>query len=248
MILSKVMRETDYPKLNKESQTINKMRSAGVAWFAPQHWHRMWEYSMALKALRTVFVDRNELLVSDVGCACSFLSPLLIWLGHNVRMYEVWQHEFVIAGINMRSFTIEQAEVARNARPDGEKGSYVLINKGMESLDPEDGELDAAFSISTLEHITDWRTAFTKFLGTVKPGGLAFMTCDYGDHAEDDYEHAGLRAGQMFTQEAMKEMQGIGETMGFSLVGGTSDWDWSDDCRLVSDYGFASIALQREKE
>lgn len=242
MILSRIMREQDYPELEEEGKVVTAVHDAIQMWNPAQHKHRLWEYTMAVKALRQVFGDQVGLEVTDHGCGAGYLSPMLSWLGYRVTMYEVWVYG------NEEPYMMEQMRrvaVARN----GKAGLYRMVNRPLCELVEEDRGFDASFCISTLEHIGEYQRAFRDLLQTVKVGGLVFLTTDFGEHETDDYQFSYLRAGKMFTQETYRELLGIAQGMGFELLGGPSscEWKWDEECRIVYGYGFGSMALLRER-
>lgn len=239
MILSRTMREADYAELESEGLFLKSVHDAIQMWYPPQHKHRLWEYTIALKALNTAFDSGKRLRVSDIGCAGSFLSPMLYWLGHDVFMYEVWQFG------DLKAYTMEQM-VKTDALRTKTGSSYQLREYGLCSLREEDRNIDAAFCISTIEHISNYQDALRDMCRSVKPGGLMFLTSDFCEHELDDYHYNYLRAGKMFTKDTYQEMQSIGESEGFKLVGGESDWSWEENRRLVHNYGFACLAMVKE--
>lgn len=240
MILSRTMREVDYKDLEAEGLVVKEIHDTIEMWNAELHPHRMWEYTLAQKALKTVFGNRQGLIVSDHGCGAGYMSPILYWFGHHVRMYECWQPRF---GTN-KEFALEQMRrVGEHRGYLG--GSYEMRERPLGELVEEDGGVDAAFCISTLEHIRDYQKAFRDLLSTVKLDGLVGITTDFAEDEEDHYAFHQLRAGKMFNIETYSELQAIAEGMGFELIGRDTDWTWEESCRLVMDYGFASMALVR---
>jgi 2-polyprenyl-3-methyl-5-hydroxy-6-metoxy-1,4-benzoquinol methylase len=247
MILSKVMAEKDYDALESEGRVINTLHDAIQMWYPYQHRHRLWEYALAQKALKTVYGDKKNLVVSDHGCGCGYLSPIMYWLGHTVYMYECWSFG------DTPDFMMEQMRKVSSLRSE-KTGTYEMRNRPLGGLVEQDKGVDAAFCISTLEHIRDYQAAFRDLIGTVKLGGLAFLTTDFGEHENDTYVCSNLRAGKMFTQNIYFELLTIAESMGFELlddedssIDTIADWEWKEENRLVNDYGFASMALRREE-
>lgn len=238
MILSKTMQLSDYEELKDEGQVIMDVQKAIQMWYPCQHQHRLWEYALAQKVMKTVFEDQKGLLISDHGCGAGYLSPIMFWLGNYVWMYECWQFG------NEEQYMLEQMRrVSLNKKIVG--GSYEMRSQPLGSLGEKDKLVDAAFCISTLEHIRDYQKAFRDLLSTVRIRGLAMITTDFAEDENDHYTHAGLRAGKMFTHRTYDELFYIAQEMGFSLVGGVADWTWDESKRLVNDYGFASMALRR---
>jgi len=239
MILSRTMREYDYDGLVEQGTLIQQVHQAIKMWYPYQHHHRLWEYSMATKALMDKFGIRRELTISDHGCGAGYLGPIMSWLGHRVWLYECWTWG------DESKYMLEQMQRVATARGEW-AGSYELRSRPLGGLVEEDKGVDAAFCISTLEHIGNYQAAFRDLLGTVKPGGLCFITTDFGEHELDDYPCASLRAGKMYTVRTYQELLAIAQEMGFKLMGGECDWRWGEECRLVTTYGFASMALEKE--
>jgi len=240
MICSRTMRESDYAHLEPEGQIIQDVHGAIQMWYTAQHKHRLWEYALAQHALKQVYGDRKGLVVTDHGCGAGFMAPILYWLGHNVWMYECW-----VFG-NEEQFMMEQMRRVAATKPAYHLESYQMRNRPLCELINEDRGVDAAFCISTLEHIGEYQRAFIDMLKTVKPGGLAFLTTDFAEDEVDHYQYNYLRAGRMFNPRVYEELIGIGEEHGFVLLGHAAELGWSEDCRLVNDYGFGSLALVKE--
>jgi ubiquinone/menaquinone biosynthesis C-methylase UbiE len=237
MIFSKTMNENDYPEFVAEGQVLITVRETIQMWLAAQHKHRLWEYALAQKVLKEVFGDKNGLRVCDVGCAGSFLAPILYWLGNHVVMYDIWSMG------NYHDFTMEQMrKVAQHRR----EGSYEFKERGLGGMQQDDRDFDAAFCVSTIEHIAKYQEAFVDLLDMVKPGGLVFLTSDFAEDEEDHYQYSYLRAGKMFTKKTYEELIEIGKNKGFHLLGGKHDLTWGEENRLVNDYGFGALALVRE--
>lgn len=243
MILSRTMREKDYDEMSSEGQIIRDIHATIQMWNDKQHKHRLWEYALAQKVLTTVFGSKKGLLVSDHGCGAGYLSPILYWLGHKVWMYECW-----VFG-NEEAFALEQMrKVGTHRAPLG--GTYEMRNRPLCELVDADRGVDAAFCISTLEHIGEYQKAFRDLLSTVRQGGLVFLTTDFAEDETDHYQYSYLRAGKMFNKATYLELSNIAHGEGFEFLGGTGeyDWCWDDSCRLVNDYGFASLAMVKRRE
>ena len=238
MILSRTMRQEDYEHLVAEGQVIIDIQSAIQMWFDAQHKARLWEYAMAQKVMKTHFGDKKGLVIGDHGCGAGYLSPIMYWLGNHVKMYECWvfgnEEKFMME--QMRRVGLVKAHLG---------GTYQMINRPLTQMTDADRNVDAAFCISTLEHIGEYQWAFRDLLSTVKKGGLMFLTTDFAEREKDDYVCANLRAGKMFCERTYMELREIGYAQGFQLLGYASDWKWSEECRLVNDYGFASLAMIR---
>jgi SAM-dependent methyltransferase len=240
MIFSRTMRLDDYNYLTEESLLMQQIVNAIQMWYPAQHQHRRWEYALALKAFKQVFGEQKGLTVTDHGCGAGFLSPMMYWLGQNVWMYECWTmgsaEQYMME--QMRRVGVHRGQDA---------GTYEMRTRPLGELVEADGGVDAAFCISTLEHIGEYQKAFRDLLNTVKPGGLLGLTTDFAEHELDDYQYAGLRAGKMFTEKTYLELEAIGEENGFELLGGAADWGWSEENRLVNNYGFAALFMVRHE-
>lgn len=240
MIPSRTMHLDDYKQMEAEGAFIEEVHIGIKMWYEYQHQHRLWEYALAVKVLKEHFANdpRKNLVVSDHGCGAGYLSPLLLWLGHHVLLYECWTFG------SEEQFMMEQMRRVFELRKDA-GGSYQMRNRPLGKLTQADRPVDAAFCVSTLEHIVAYQDAFVDLLKTVDKGGLVFITSDFGEHEKDDYIFNNLRAGKMFTKDTYRELELIARSMDFAPVGGQTEWEWSEECRLVHNYGFASMALKR---
>lgn len=180
--------------------------------------HRLWEYGMALTALRRWRRRQTELAVSysgmitalDVGGAGSGLAATLKERDLNVMVID--------PSVNT---TAEQA--LAHVRP-----------------------APLVFSVSTLEHVDDLYTFLDALFDLLLPGGLLFLTMDYhAEHAEhvvDSYHFNWMRK-RMFgpdgVKEVMQHLAGLGMT-----VFGDIDWEWQGP--NVYDYDFRSVCMIRE--
>lgn len=237
MILSRVMRPGDMDLLKEESAWVDRIVEVMGGWDPVQHPARRWEYALALKAFEG-FLQEPGWQVADFGCGIGLMSPLLLFLGQNVSMYEPW-----VYGDESEKLHAQMRKVNETRRkPLG----YELFRRPLCELLPEDRKFDAAFCISTLEHIGEYQRAFRDMCAAVQGhGGLVFLTTDFGKDENDHYKNANLRAGKMFNTDTYFELAQIGREEGFDLVGGLAEWGWSDDCELVNDHGFASLAMVR---
>lgn len=244
MILSKVMQQSDYDELKSEYKEVQEVAELCGGWPAVQHMHRMWEYSLVLRVLRTWlkdYKDKNNipLVAADIGGGIGFTTPLLLVNKFAVAMYEPWLNgnesaKFWEQVNNYRDKTIPSHAV-------------IEINYGLLSLrDRDRNHYDAVFCISTLEHIRNYQSAWEDLLSMVKPGGLVFITTDYGEHELDNYAHSGLRAGRMFTANQYSKLIGIAKANNFEVLGDEYIYDWKEEYRMVNDYGFASLAVVRK--
>lgn len=239
MILSRTMRLADYDEMGFDRIRVDQTVEVMGGWDPIQHPHRNWEYALASKAFDTWFGDRNRLRVADFGCGIGLTGALMLRLQavDFVGMYEIWMHG------DEEQKAIAQMEKAQKSLA-GPK-MWQMIRRGLGGLTSADRDYDVAFCISTLEHIRNYQDAFRDMCRSVLAGGMLMLTTDFADSEVDRYEHAGLRAGKMFTKRTYEELAEIGNGLGFTLLGGESDWVWDESCRLVLSYGFASLVLVR---
>ena len=147
--------------------TIPMCRGKGVYIYIP-HEHRVWEYASGVQAFVEHYGnDGKQRKVLDVGCGFSPLAPALV-MKHGCIATEIDPDEKVTHG--------------RDALLDvfAGGGSYMFKQQALEDAQ---GEYDAVFCISVMEHIpTDKQhDAWAKLASLVKPGGLLFTTFDYSD-------------------------------------------------------------------
>jgi SAM-dependent methyltransferase len=236
MILSKVMHPADWAFLSPEVEEVDK-----VALYPEQNLYRRWEYAMALKALRTAFAEERPdgLCMTEFGSGPGSLGPLLFGLGYTITLRDHWTvpgHEaFLRAELMKASERLPVRHMNFWVIQDGQLGQPIATRP----------TYDAVFCISVLEHIRDYATAFRELIYYTRPGGLIFLTTDFAEDETDHYSHAGLRAGKMFTESTYRELYAIARGENCWLLGGGEDWKWRDACRLVYDYGFASMAFIR---
>lgn len=244
---SKTMRMSDFADLGGELEVVENVLAMLNGGDKAQHPLRKWEYAMALKAFRYWDKNRSTAMmarVSDHGCCTGMLAPMMYWMGHDVRMYEVW------AWGDQQNFATWQMEKMREAQG---CGTYRWINKPLGQLTEDDRGVDVAFCISTIEHISGFEHAFRQMCDTVDPGGMIFITSDSAEDEHDHYIANNVRAGTMFNKTVYEKLAGWGREMGFELMGGTADWSWDESCRLIpapgmgpTAYGFACMAMERK--
>lgn len=106
---------------------------------------------------------RGRLRVLNAGCGSGELSCLLAAAGHQV------------VGIDPDPTYIELARARAGSNfPDSEYHVCSIENYAGA------GDFDAAISTDVLEHIEDDRTAFTKMVAQVRPGGLVLVAVPAG--------------------------------------------------------------------
>lgn len=244
MILSKTMRPEDFTQLEPELAIVDSVLAMINGGDKAQHPMRRWEYAMAIKAYnfwKTLRERREPLLVSDHGCCTGMLAPTMFWMGNNVKMYEVW------AWGNQEEFTLKQMEMVRGYKQRPAETTYEMLHRPLSGLLPEDHNVDVGFCISTLEHIPNYEAAFRDLCRSVGKGGMLFLTTDSAEDEQDHYIAAHVRAGTMFNRTVYERLVGWGQEEGFDLLGGQADWSWDESCRLVNNYGFAALAMERIK-
>ena len=222
--ISRTMRWSDYQELHWESNYVDIVQQMAGPRHSHQHQHRQWEYAMMLHAYGRWFWDHGRsgrLMVGDFGCGVGLSPSIMMSIGNHVTCYEPW------------------------VRGNEEKFQLDALASTQRKLDHE--RYDVALCISTLGHISEYQQAWIDLLKTVRPGGLVFITTDFAEDEEDHYQLAYLRAGKMFTSKTYSELMDVAYDMGFTLHNGDMDYSWSEENRLVNDYGFASLAMVRNE-
>lgn len=243
---SRVMRASDYELFPECGQTVDDVQALAGPVHPHQHPHRRWEYMMMVAAFN-FWLSRKERSdtynVGDFGCGIGLSPAIMLYLNNDVTMYEPWtfgnEDEFQLRQMN----NIGQYM----AKVQDRSAMYAMIHRALGELMPEadHNRYDVALCISTIEHIKNYLTAFEDMCRTVKPGGMMFLTMDFCTDPVDHYQHAPLRGGVMPTARYMETLQNVAWNFGFRLLGEESSWDWDESCRLVHDYGFASLALEK---
>lgn len=236
----------DYDQLQRELARVDKIAELSGGWPSVQHPHRRWEYALMLQTFQSWFAmyrwdaaRRHSLYIADVGGCVGLTTPLFMAFDHIVSMYEIWAY-----GNETNQFW-QQVHALRGTLKI--ERVPTLIDRPLCGLvDGDRNVYDAAFCISTLEHIGAYQQAFGDLLSMVRPGGLVFLTTDYAEDEVDHYANANLRAGRMFNIDVYNRLIAQGQAMGFTLFGGEPELAWTEDCRLVNDSGFASLAIVRE--
>ena len=237
MIVSRFMRPGDYSDLTYGTVVLNDMISI-VGMDPAQHPHRRWEYALMVEAYRQHFGDSGrKLKIADHGCCTGISTPMFIGMGHDVSMYEIW------AWGNQEALALRQAEGAKQVSTTGD---YRMFNRPLGSLIDEDkNKYDISLCISTLEHVPNETEAFNDLLDSVAPKGMTFLTMDGAPDDTDHYVAAHVRS-RIYNAAKLNHLVELGKQKGFSLLGGASEWNWSPECVMVNNYGFASICLVRE--
>lgn len=254
-ILSKTLQLSDYDLLKDEVAAVRHVHQLTGINVPLPHEHRLWEYAMTFAAyfqwLTGVWRGTKDgskfpIEVADFGCGTGLASPIMLWLGANVTMYEIWKfgNADVFRAVQMQ----QMANIQNCVRVLQSKfAEYKMVERPLGGLIAEDHDrFDVGLCVSTIEHIAQPEDAFKDLCRSIKPGGLLFLTTDFAEDSTDHYKYSYLRAGKIYNVQAMADLAKIGESMGFELFGDV-EWKWDEACRLVYDYGFASLAMVRTK-
>jgi SAM-dependent methyltransferase len=240
--LSRVLRLSDYDEMPGAVEWVDRCQAKVIPPHPLQHVHRRWEQALAWATLSRWMADKGiktyrGLKISDWGCGVGLLPAMCVAAGAEVHLIEPWQHGDESAFVHRQ--ILQVSELAGRLC-----GTYRIWNHPClcELDDSYWEQYDVSFCISTLEHIGAGELAFRQLCKTVRPGGMIFLTMDYADSA-GPHQLDQARA-QIFTEERMRQLGQWGSEMGFSYLGGT-DWKWKEECRIVLDYSFGSIAMVR---
>ena len=182
-------REAGLPVLNGSFEYSNFFE--GPAQLSTLHPYRLWEYSsLALVSDRIPVGCR----VLDVGGAGSPLPYFLAERGHDVL------------AVDLQPLLVTLCNHVANAR---KLSLHALVADVTEGLaDSPTATFDLITCISVLEHIdrTARRTALCGIAKLVKPGGLFYLTFDYGDHFEaTKYRNTGESSSSISNVEQLCE-------------------------------------------
>lgn len=258
--LSRTMRPWDYNGINmvEEVRMVREVQSWVVPPHPFQHTHRTWEQALAWKAVKA-WADiskrplNTDITVSDWGAGVGMFPAMLVSVGVCVDMFENWKPMYRMttrAEGDESNFVHRQVSQILEHTPKQASGRYHLLSS------PMLGELDETWwkkydislCISTLEHIANWEESFDQLCKTVKPGGLLFLTMDFADDGWQDGAYIGVECrSKMFNKFWMHWLAGLAKSLGFDWLGGEPDWAWSEDMRMVNNYGFASLVMVRNK-
>lgn len=186
---------------------------------SPQHEARRWEYAMGLEAALRWGVD--------------------LTLSENSRMVDVGGAGSPLATM-LRSL-FPQFSIAVVDPELGEDLGHFADRVGA-------GWVDAAFCISTIEHVEDMEDFIADLTHIVAPSGLLFLTMDIWDRRpeEPDTAHFHWMRKRIFTPESWLWLAAQFHQRGFDLCG-DADWKYHGD-QLYGSYSFASLALRKSSE
>lgn len=249
MILSRTMQPSDFEELSSELSFVDHVTQVCGGWRWEQHLCRRWEYALAYRTLEEWMEERfpgQVLHLVDVGAGIGLWAPMVLSLGHDVVLMEQWAY------CQWQETEDAQCRAVKAAYPNTTRGWTWQTSVGLGGLSGWGKEqFHAAFCISTLEHIADEAGAFADLLSMVRPGGLVFLTMDFtgdvgAESAELTYEMHWMRE-RIYTPARMRRLTELAAERGFETLG-PAEWNWSEDCRIVKNYGFSSLALVRDKE
>lgn len=150
-----------------------QFRSPAYRWprDALHHWSRMWEYPYVyyhLEKQTATFVPGFEAKVVDLGSAVTFFPFSIAKLRYQVHCLDIDP----ACGTD-----IEHAAASVKHQPG--KVDFRLISDGHFPL--KDGEVDAVYCVSVLEHIPDFentKNTIEEMFRVLKPNGLFILTID----------------------------------------------------------------------
>lgn len=151
---------------------VSEFRSEEYRWpNDPLHtWSRVWEYPYVYYHLARFMKDLvpgNRPVIADVGSGVTFFPFSIAQLGYEV----------ICADIDpVCEIDISRASQSVPASP----GNVQFRLVSNDRLPFADGECDALYCISVLEHIPDFENTVKEMARVLKPGGICLITCDIG--------------------------------------------------------------------
>lgn len=137
----------------------------------PLHtWSRVWEYPYAyyhLKKLRQEISEERLLTVADIGSGVTFFPFTAARLGYDVICVDV--DPICGRDIPLAAKVIDSAP-----------GSVSVKLTDSNHIPLPDNGQDVVYSISVLEHITDFEQTISEIARILKPGGKFVLTVDIG--------------------------------------------------------------------
>lgn len=195
-------------------------------WHQSLYRNSLWEYALALRAMRKVFGNRRDLRVADYGYDMGF-PPTLLWLGYDLTLVELWRR-----APEEENFMLEHLRRVKERRTTcvHEPVGFWQKSLGVNGL-PEEKKFDVVFSLSMLPKMGDIEGAFEDMCGLVKEKGMLFVTT-----SEEDRE---LPVRQ-FDRKMYESLLTIALKKGFKLLDGLVEWDWEN-----RENSFISMALTK---
>jgi SAM-dependent methyltransferase len=229
------MRPSDYKEFPIGAGVLQIVEDKVAPLHPEQHIHRRWEYSLACEALSHVYpTAQGRLRIADFGGGFGLLAPMMVLLGHDVTLFEIWDQG------SREDLARRQLDAAKAKSV----GSYTISNVPLGKLDPatDHSVYDASFCVSVIEHVPNEEEVFRDLCRTVVPGGLVFLTMDFAATDVDTFRHRGMRA-RIYDERGMEGLVYFAATEGLDLLGGDCDWSWQG--AMVNQYSFASLALRK---
>lgn len=194
------------------------------------HRHREWEWSLALKAIRTV---RGH-TVLDIGGGASVFSPAACMMGCEVTQVDLDNNAECI---RLHS---ERCEAHVSSYVDGQpRFAPMRFVHGDFAAVINDQFYDAVCAISVIEHVEDDDSFLCKMCDRVSPGGVLIITTDFHESGKPRCD-LHLRT---YNRASLTRLQGIAESLGLSPMGGAPKW--LNTGTSVNGYNFASLIMQR---
>lgn len=158
---------------NEQSQFLaaeDRFRSAEYKWPRdPLHtWSRVWEYPYAyyhLQKWRNGKGTATPLGVVDLGSGVTFFPFSVARLGYRVTCVDI--------------DPVVNVDLSKAARTIDHRPGHVDCRLcGNSSLPLLDGEVDAVYCVSVLEHISNFETTIEEVFRILKPRGMLILTID----------------------------------------------------------------------
>lgn len=195
-------REQGLPVMNGGFAYSNLLE--GASQILTCHPYRLWEYTSLFPALDGAAKDE---LVLDVGGAGAPLAYLLSESGYRVMTIDL--QPLLVA--------VAQHVASVLSLPLDARVADVVTDLG-----ELDGQVGTVTFVSVLEHIPeeDRRAIFAALFRLLRPGGLLYMTFDYGDYeARDRYAQPGRAAHVSRSVGDVVALAGELESVGFRFRG-----------------------------
>jgi SAM-dependent methyltransferase len=173
-----------------------------------------------------------------------------------------WEYALALRAHNLWAETSRVGEPIYDVGGSGSPFYYMLDPYQVRIIDPKELHGDtladfltggprlgaAVFCLSVLEHVDDLDQFLYHLSCLVAPGGLLFLTMDYGDMAgahplsNADPFHFHWMRKRIFTERTWTDLAVSMIRHNFAVLGRT---DWTYHGPHVYDYTFASLCLQK---
>lgn len=159
MIYSKVLELNDYNYIDTKPfvDTALLFQQNNVGHFN-QHEHRMWEYGMALAAIKSL--KKKNPTILDVGGGNSIFTPTLLRLGYNI---------FQVDPDIKYNWLSDQSKII----------GLEIPNSRQDFFDYKSNPTDVVVCLSVIEHVENDRDFLLKLAQTVDTKGLLIITTDF---------------------------------------------------------------------